>query len=102
MGTSEQPFTQSELQTMCRHCIICRDLVRSDGAASMRHQPQLPGLEVWLQEREAAQFVGLDTKTLRDLRAGHWQGITPYEECDGKYYYCCTDLDGYNANRAER
>jgi hypothetical protein len=68
----------------------------------MHHQHQLPGLEEWLPEFAAAAYLGSDRPTLRDLRSGHWKGITPYREWNGEHYYCRGDLDGYNANRAQR
>ena len=65
-------------------------------------QLKLPGFDEWLPEVSAAKYVGLDLATFRDLRSGHWRGITPYRECGGDYHYRRADLDGYNANRAER
>lgn len=102
MGTSEQPFTQSELQTRYRHCIIYRDLVRSSGAASMHHQPQLPGLEEWLPETAAAELVGLDTKTLRNMRAGNGKGIVPFKKYRGRVLYPRADLESWLALNKRR
>ena len=92
----------SELQAMHRYCTKYRDLGRGSRAVMTPYQLELPGLEVWLPESAAAQYLGLDTPTLRDLRSGHWKGITPYRECGGDYYYRRADLDGWIANNAQR
>ena len=68
----------------------------------MPTQYELPGFDDLLPEAEAAAYVGLGTETLRDLRSGHWQGITPYRECGGEYFYRRTDLDGWLASHAKK
>jgi hypothetical protein len=67
-----------------------------------RHQLKFPGLEEWLPEAAAAEFVGLDAKSLRCLRSGHWKGLVPFTEVDGEYLYPRSYLEGYLVRKAKR
>ena len=102
MGTSEQPFTRSELQTRCIQCITYRDSVRGSREVTTPYQLEFSGLDDWLPELAAAEYVDLDLPTLRDMRSGHWKGITAYRECRGDYHYHLADLDEWLANNARR